>query len=633
MSFRPGGLGAASVRQKLREGLAAGGSSTSVGSSASGSSKVFTSMKQAAEKGLAAAAAAGAAAKQGLDEAASNVPTGGGGASSSSTKMFSSMKKTAEKAAAAAGTVAKQGLDAAKEAKERLTTAKQVPCDGAAIDQLVTMGFNRTEAEEAYAAVGGVSAEAAAELLCSDAWESGKPVPASAKIQARMRASMKDVRRKAETLLGKAASSAGFAEMDEAETPSSPSVNLAAQRRAAAEAAERRLAEARARNAGTMEDWRRWRQEQCHSYMAQESYHYRPVAAVVHAQVSIGAHRPPAVAYVTLDDEEPASPLRQAKEAEAPSAALASPQAELAAAAEDAPVDTACAAAAAEDTAAPQDPELFELMLQQALAEEELELQQALTQRVEEERELLEQQREQSPTAHEGEGEGCEEPVSPADIEQQLAERLVQEKQLHEEQTVIQARIEDLQRQVALRESGALDAALPDADAGAPPVIQEEPEVGIAEDAAAPLEPQEPESEAPAAATEVKEPETDLSEAAAAPPESQAQSADSAVPAAAPEEKKRSEEVPAETAAAAASACEGAESAAEEVVGPAAQAGVEAPEKEEEPTADGETAPGVVKDGEVSAVSEAPEESRGQSGEVAAEVSPEEGVGETAPRQ
>eukprot|EP00927_Polykrikos_kofoidii_P011713 TRINITY_DN15000_c0_g1_i1.p1 TRINITY_DN15000_c0_g1~~TRINITY_DN15000_c0_g1_i1.p1 ORF type:complete len:795 (+),score=266.59 TRINITY_DN15000_c0_g1_i1:117-2501(+) len=94
----------------------------------------------------------------------------------------------------------------------------------------------------------------------------------------KMKASYKDIKRRAEAIVNKVTTSGSgasgsvsagggrtsspYARMQETPVDANEARNSAARRVAVAGAAERRLAEARARNAGTMEDWRRWRAEQ-----------------------------------------------------------------------------------------------------------------------------------------------------------------------------------------------------------------------------------------------------------------------------------------------------------------------------------------------------------------------------------
>eukprot|EP00928_Gymnodinium_smaydae_P022607 TRINITY_DN18931_c0_g2_i1.p1 TRINITY_DN18931_c0_g2~~TRINITY_DN18931_c0_g2_i1.p1 ORF type:complete len:843 (+),score=165.16 TRINITY_DN18931_c0_g2_i1:50-2578(+) len=512
-------------------------------SSGSRSSGMFGAMRQKAEK---AAAAASAAAVRGMDAA----------------------KAAKGKLSTVAG-----------DSRQALT---QGSVSTESVAQLEAMGFSRHEAEAALRMVGGQDVEAASSYLCDDSFraalqpfgigsmvevhgltsaaghslngrtgrvleyvessgrllvdingeqkllrvENLKKTSSSDTMQKQMRASfqgakasMQDVKRRAEAFLGKPSKSSNSSLSDEAsgmrgvQAP----VSTAAQRRAVAEAAERRLAEARARNAGTMDDWRRWRAEQ-----ARVTVH-RPAASAERHEVTSSRSSPvsaqmqgtpQARAEIDADEDEDLQralaasmshtekdsvnakvedpELQAALEASLASLPASREAGESTEATADAKTKTAawtgssCAAAATDEdvddadgetaVAPTEDPELFELMLKQALAEEELELQMVLASSIEAERLALEKEcaaaeaAEAAETAESVQGLGDASFATPPrkcdatgmesqdvgeldELEKQLAERRKQELNLRQEQIELEARVAQLRTEVASREA------------------------------------------------------------------------------------------------------------------------------------------------------------------------------------
>eukprot|EP00747_Dinoflagellata_sp_TGD_P094424 gnl/TRDRNA2_/TRDRNA2_166107_c1_seq1.p1 gnl/TRDRNA2_/TRDRNA2_166107_c1~~gnl/TRDRNA2_/TRDRNA2_166107_c1_seq1.p1 ORF type:complete len:796 (-),score=226.64 gnl/TRDRNA2_/TRDRNA2_166107_c1_seq1:45-2192(-) len=180
----------------------------------------------------------------------------------------------------------------------------------------------------------------------------------------------------------------------------------AAQRREAAQAAERRLAEARARNAGTMEDWRRYRREQAGAAGAGELARKAAQASQAAQEVSTppvksdsmaAATRQPTANNEVGEDED--ADLQRALEASLASAAVEKQPEKV----EQQPVmEGPCAAAEVPEVppqqllAEGEDPELFEMQLMQAMQEEEFMLQRALAESIDAERRLQERERSRS---------------------------------------------------------------------------------------------------------------------------------------------------------------------------------------------------------------------------------------------
>ncbi|CAK0890099.1 unnamed protein product, partial [Prorocentrum cordatum] len=181
-------------------------------------------------------------------------------------------------------------------------------------------------------------------LRAANLREASGAVKAKATVQATVksaRSSMKDAKRRAEAFFGggTASSRPSGAQPRASAAPDPPQGHVLGfsagapadppSRRAALEAAERRLAEARARNSGTMEDYRRWQREQIEAGQGQ------PLAAPAAAHAGarrgiatrvIGEERAPAArAAPAAEDEE--EDLQRALEASLAPAGAAAPAA------------------------------------------------------------------------------------------------------------------------------------------------------------------------------------------------------------------------------------------------------------------------------------------------------------------
>lgn len=275
-------------------------------------------------------------------------------------------------------------------------------------------------------------------------------------------------------------------------------------RRATAEAAERRLAEARARNAGTMDDWRRMRSGQpagapARSTGAARATEHPPPSRDVNeieimrrAQESqLRASQTQTPDLLAMDeDEDLQAALAMSLESvgkgdtaktsteddtvndapspsltTAPAAAAVGAVAEAAAKGPQAPrgSDPAIRGEGV-DTAVAEDPELFELMLQQTMAEEELELQMALAESLTAERKALEEV-----TVDPNSAACCA--ATGDELEQQLAQRKEKEQRVAEERVALEGRVASLREQVARRESGCCER----------PEESDEEDIGVAD--------------------------------------------------------------------------------------------------------------------------------------------------------
>eukprot|EP00931_Biecheleriopsis_adriatica_P110982 TRINITY_DN8531_c0_g2_i1.p1 TRINITY_DN8531_c0_g2~~TRINITY_DN8531_c0_g2_i1.p1 ORF type:complete len:759 (+),score=292.12 TRINITY_DN8531_c0_g2_i1:33-2309(+) len=292
---------------------------------------------------------------------------------------------------------------------------------------------------------------------------SAQQASSGSSMQAQAKATFMDVKRRAEALFGRSQSSSS--EVQAVQSAGGARGRTPADRQAALQAAERRLAEARARNAGTMDDWRRYRAEQAQRERAQR----KAVPAPSQSEQPGGAQPLSATAAaaveVEADEEEDLQRALAASMAEAPGkeaevtasqgdrSTLSAPDVEGAAAVERAPEE--------------EDPELFELRLQEAMAEEELELQLALAASLEAERAALEEEV-LSPSAAGAAGAIGEEEEQAAEREQLVAEAMAKqdasfdspqkqrleesrqrEEQLRHEQEATQARLAELRGAVA----------------------------------------------------------------------------------------------------------------------------------------------------------------------------------------
>lgn len=278
------------------------------------------------------------------------------------------------------------------------------------------------------------------------------------------------------------------------------------QRRAVAEAAQKRLEGTRARNAGTMEEWRRaQRERQMGSGLAQaqrggsggrgeggptfqrrqdpgpapttrelaQARMAREAQAGDDSQIESEEMQLQRALEASMLDVDPharweaaAAPAAISPKQAAPPTPVSPPRAAAAATESEQGSPLSAGGAAAEEEEGEEweeDPELFELQLQQAMAEEEMELQQALALSIEAERQALEEARSKdvaSPTADVEEAdtpflkEAATEESDPVDItasEQDLARLRSMEEKLKEEQEAIKERVEDLRTQVAER--------------------------------------------------------------------------------------------------------------------------------------------------------------------------------------
>jgi len=207
------------------------------------------------------------------------------------------------------------------------------------------------------------------------------------------------------------------------------------QRQNALEAAEKRLAEARSRNAGTMDDWRRYKQQQEQRRKASRTADSAATTAPAVREAPV-VRQPPAPGASCAEETEEWM-LQQA----------------LAASMKGMSEEVAQQAA--------EDPELFELRLQQAMAEEELELQQALSA-------SLGASPEVDPScAGAAVGEEAEQEEERARLsaaaQHHLSseERQEKEMQLREEQQALEQRVEELKRAVQMKEKESEGPAPP----------------------------------------------------------------------------------------------------------------------------------------------------------------------------
>mmetsp|Transcript_135478 Transcript_135478/g.270317 ORF Transcript_135478/g.270317 Transcript_135478/m.270317 type:complete len:477 (+) Transcript_135478:124-1554(+) len=420
--------------------------------------------------------------------------------------MLNSVKDKAVTAAAAASAAAKQGVDAAKASLGGVAsaTSQRGTVDSNAAEALVAMGFVRSDAEQALMQVGGSNIGAAAALLCEGLPQNISSKEASSTpLQSRLRTSMSSVKRQADLLFGKSVSNVA----SDYETGASQAdvVDGAAQRRAQAEAAQRRLEAVRARNAGTMDEWRRYRQQQGQAASATapttvvtEASDTAPTAVVTEEDQLMQHALEMSLNDANRDRAAGVEQVGATSSTEPPAATAAN-----AAAADGA--DASASASTAEGGGVSnqenlallqQDPELFGLMLQQAMAEEELELQQALSASIEAERFALEQERvDQACTAAEnaagGEATAADGSVGagtaavpevdskPAeqqnagdspnleDLKRQLSEKCAQEERLRQERQAMEARIAELQHEAEERVKMRLAEAVASSEAEA----------------------------------------------------------------------------------------------------------------------------------------------------------------------
>eukprot|EP00450_Noctiluca_scintillans_P031633 CAMPEP_0194554006 /NCGR_PEP_ID=MMETSP0253-20130528/97515_1 /TAXON_ID=2966 /ORGANISM="Noctiluca scintillans" /LENGTH=642 /DNA_ID=CAMNT_0039401489 /DNA_START=6 /DNA_END=1934 /DNA_ORIENTATION=- len=274
------------------------------------------------------------------DNSAVSSSAPGSSGSTSVSGVMDSMYKKATKTAAAAGSVGKQSISSAKKMFNAVVqtpkgdgdhkskppkgtasaTNRAVEADPAAVQHLMDMGFDFDSASAALLQVGGEDIEAAAVILAN---------------QATME------------------SSACGAAPGDVIASAAPATSHG--REAALEAAERRAAEARRKNSGTMEDWRRERGAAA------------AVAATKSGAIQQGAPLAPSVvrkAVVEAQEDEDEDMQRALA-----ASMCASPEALPAVSDEVVAREAALAAAAAED------PEIVGLQLQQT---QDLQLQRAL---------------------------------------------------------------------------------------------------------------------------------------------------------------------------------------------------------------------------------------------------------------
>lgn len=354
-------------------------------------------------------------------------------------------------------------------------------------------------------------------------------VKAKAQMQASLKsakASMNDAKQRAEAFFGKSSGSRASSStqpaaaaahgLSEGRTlgsstgaPTDPSA-----RRAALEAAERRLAEARARNSGTMEDYRRWQREQLDAQRgAPRAPQGRPMntipigepvlqrspdeargdeeedlqraleaSLVASKEVSPAAAAAAAAADVSETHPEPSSEDVQLQQALAASLAEAR-GGDSAAAAQERPsagADSSASAAAAQDAGSPlrqaEDPEVFELQLQQAMAEEELQLQRVLAESISAEREALESACAEAGSDLASETLALAGARDPAELARELEDRRLQEEQALQEQAALEGKLLQLKTEVAMRDDVE--------GTGAPAEVTIEPADGAAVQAA-----------------------------------------------------------------------------------------------------------------------------------------------------
>lgn len=203
------------------------------------------------------------------------------------------------------------------------------------------------------------------------------------------------------------------------------------QRQASLQAAEKRLAEARARNAGTMDDWRRYRQFRQQQEREEREQRKKQRASAAAAQS--------AKEEMVREDEE--EDLQRALAASVSQI----PHGEEASVAPTKSLDE-------------EDPEVFELRLEQAMAQEELQLQQALIASLEAERAALEALDPTCSAAAAGEElEAQREQLAPGNFalkqmaDAQIQEKREREKQLSESNEALQSRLEGLREALAQR--------------------------------------------------------------------------------------------------------------------------------------------------------------------------------------
>eukprot|EP00930_Biecheleria_cincta_P034954 TRINITY_DN2408_c0_g1_i1.p1 TRINITY_DN2408_c0_g1~~TRINITY_DN2408_c0_g1_i1.p1 ORF type:complete len:861 (-),score=272.71 TRINITY_DN2408_c0_g1_i1:127-2640(-) len=232
------------------------------------------------------------------------------------------------------------------------------------------------------------------------------------------------------------------------------------------QAAERRLQEARSRNAGTMDDWRRYRLEQ---EMARRTGPTR--SARVPTTNPVAQHQ--------TDAEDNLSELRRERDADeeedlqralVASMAPASTATEAATGADQEPraadeEETLVAVPAEELEPEEADPDLFELRLREAMAEEELELQLALAASLEAECAAIQAEDEVPPAGAAAcsstDTQGAEDaekvtPVTedPATVESptkqaRLSDNLLQRQKLQQEQEALQTQLAEIRAAVA----------------------------------------------------------------------------------------------------------------------------------------------------------------------------------------
>ncbi|CAE8634557.1 unnamed protein product, partial [Polarella glacialis] len=252
------------------------------------------------------------------------------------------------------------------------------------------------------------------------------------------------------------------------------------QRGVALEAAERRLADARVRNAGTMEDWRRWRQEQNLTEAKQTPSTSAPAPSAAFSSApprnlpsAADSPQPDVQRELSTDDDE-AEDLQRALAASmassgpvsyapsSPAQAAASLRPPFAAAANLRPPFASAAAAAGADTDQ-QDPELYELRLQESFAEEELELQVALAASLEAEREALQKEAEHT-SCSAAAAAAVDEPQEALIVDvswlARLEESRLREEKGRQEQEALEARLAELRAAVAQHEEKLEDGAL-----------------------------------------------------------------------------------------------------------------------------------------------------------------------------
>ncbi|CAE7263601.1 unnamed protein product [Symbiodinium sp. CCMP2592] len=331
----------------------------------------------------------------------------------------------------------------------------------AEVEQLQSMGFAPDLAEVALMQSGG-DLPAALALLCGEG--SAQPRPSeeaeakrtslprrmsttstASSVQAQAlasyqsaKASLLSVKKRAEALFGQQKASLPSDYQGETFNIQVPN-NIGAmppgqslqQRQASLQAAEKRLADARARNAGTMDDWRRYRQ-----FRQQQEREEREQRAKQRA--SAAAAQSAKEEMVREDEEED---LQRA---------LAASVSQIHHGEE--------ASVAPTQSLDEEDPEVFELRLEQAMAEEELQLQQALVASLEAERAALEALDPTCSAAAVGEElEVQREQLAPGNYalkqiaDAQIQESKEREKQLEESNQALQSRLEGLREALAQR--------------------------------------------------------------------------------------------------------------------------------------------------------------------------------------